>query len=186
MLSLAPLGNRVIVDPYYDAERVYGLIIPDSAKNPMSQQGKVVAVGDKQKDIVVGDHVLYHPYVGTPFRADGHEYLSVEYREIAGYLAPDGEVFPLPDDVMLIPEFAPSGVIKSGLLWLPRQVFDTEVPHIGRVVRVGERVTCVSVGQRVAFDFQYAGSEIGIDTGKSRGVYYTMNADKYLLATLED
>jgi len=183
---ITPIGDRVIVEPYYDADKVFSLWIPDSAKNPMSQQGKVLAVGPEQKDVEPGDMILYHPFVAEPiktFLLDSKELLAISPCHIAGFLAPDGELFPLPDWVMLAPEFKPDGVVKQGVLWVPRQVFEVEPPEIGMVVRVGERVTTVKPAQRVVFPLD-KGNEIGLDTGKSRAVYYTIKADD-LLAILE-
>jgi co-chaperonin GroES (HSP10) len=184
LTNVQPVGDRVLVEPYYDADKVYSLIIPDSAKNPMSQQGKVMAVGPEQKDIQLLDHILYHPFVGEPVQTAKAEWLMVESRHVVAWLAPDGELFPLPDFVMLMPNFKPDGVVKQGLIYVPRQVFEVEPPETGVVARVGERVSGVVPGMTVVYPLG-AGNEIGLDTGKSRAVYYTIKADD-LLAIIGD
>src|SRR2546423_6965113 len=103
------LGRNVIVDPLYDPDRVEtglspgapALILPDSAKNPMSQQGIVISSGNP--DVEEGDHVLYHPFIGTPIRRNGYEYLRVEYRHLVGFLDESGDLWPLPGDVVVRP-----------------------------------------------------------------------------------
>lgn len=185
--SLAPTSNRILVDPLYDPETVEtglspgapGLYMPDSAKNPMSQQGTVVGVGPGQKDVEVGDHVLYHPYVGEVIKHEGHEYLKLEYRHIVGFLDTEGTLWPLPDYVVVRPDFKPAGrPVLEGGLWLPKQVFSIDIPCTGVIVRRGTRVPTVEVGQRVLFP-QKAGNEIGL-----RVVWYTIRAED-LLAILD-
>lgn len=184
---MKPLGTDVLVDPLYDPPTVEtglspgapGLLMPDSAKNPMSQQGIVVAVGPAQEVLEAGDHILYHPFIQYPFRWDGHEYLRVEVRNIVGLLNARGTLLPLPWDIVVKPDFAPAGrPTMVGRLWLPKQVFDVEAPCTGRVERIGSRVSLVSVGQHVLYPPD-AGNEIGL-----KRVWYTIH-EKDILATIE-
>jgi len=174
------------VDPLYDPEKVEtglslgapALFMPDSAKNPMSQQGIVVSVGPEQRDIEVGDHVLYHPFIGTVVEYEEHEYLLLENRHIAGFLDPSGNLWPLPDDAVVRPDFGPAGrPVLEGGLWVPKQVFSIDIPCTGVILKRGTRVPFVEVGQRVLYP-PSAGNEIGL-----RRVLYTIRGSD-LLATI--
>ena len=185
---IKPMGDDVVVDPYYDPDKVGSghqpgagalLYIPDRAKNPMSQQGLVVGIGPQQKDIEVGDYILFHPWVGRAFTVKEHEYLNLHYWDVVGWLAPDGILFPLPDSVVVKPIFKPRGPTLSGSIYLLRQVFHIEPPQMGMVVRTGERCKVVRPRQTVMFGL-HAGNEIGlVDT-----VWYTIKEED-LLATVE-
>lgn len=181
-----PLGSDVIVRPLYDPDTVEtglspgapALYMPDSGKNPMSQQGIVHSVGPEQKVIWVGDHILYHPFVQHPFQYDGREYLHVKARYIAGLLSKSGELIPLPWDVVIRPDFPEVGrPIQHGKLWLPGTAHDDAVPCTGVVESIGERVESVRVGSRVLFPAE-AGDEIGL-----KKVYYTI-PEREILAIL--
>lgn len=183
-----------MVDPLYDAEKVYGLYLPDSGKNPMSQMGEIVAVGtDNYLELEVGQLIAYHPFRGIPHRmrlnGKSHEYLWINPVDVAALLTREGEVLPHPYQVVIKPEFVGGDLLKEGSLYLPQNdLFSTIIPNKGKVLRVGRHVTEVKVGDRVMYrfneSFEGCGNEIGIDTGKHRGVYYTL-LEEDILATLE-
>lgn len=186
---LRPLGTDVIVRPLYDPPRAStglspgapALYLPDQGKNSMSQQGIVVSYGKKQMFLVEGDHVLYHPFIQTPFRWEGRELLHVPFRHIVGRLSINGDLLPFPSDVVVKPEFAPSGrpvLDEKSKLWLPRQVFDVEVPCTGKIVARGSWVGDLEVGQRVLFSSE-VGNEVGL-----KEVFYSIPA-RDILAVLE-
>lgn len=192
---IEPTRSRILVDPLYDAEKVYGLYMPDSGKNPMSQMGEIIALGpENYLELEVGQFIAYHPFRGIPVHlgANGkvHEYLWINPVDVAAILTKEGEVFPLPYQVVVAPEFVGGDLLKHGSLLLPQNdLFNTIIPNLGKVLRVGRHITEVKVGQRVMFrfneTFEGCGNEIGIDTGKHRGVYYTL-LEEDLLATVED
>ena len=91
-LSLKPLGDRVVVEPFEeDTEKSSGgIYIPDTAKEK-PQKGKVVAAGpgrttDEGKVIAltvkVNDTVVYSKYAGTEYTEDGTDYLVVRESDI--------------------------------------------------------------------------------------------------------
>lgn len=69
MKKIIPLGERVLVKPFTEADlkKVAGqksklnFVLPDSVAKEKSAQGKVVAVGDVKK-VKVGDIVLFSQY----------------------------------------------------------------------------------------------------------------------------
>ena len=82
-LNIAPLSDRVVIQPEEAAERTAGgIYLPDNAQEkPL--QGKIVAVGPGllNKDgervalsVSVGDTVIYASYAGTEVKIDGVDY----------------------------------------------------------------------------------------------------------------
>ena len=192
---MQPTGDNIIVLPHYDSGKVGSIDIPDSATNPQSQQGEVLAVGPNQSTIEVGDHVMYEPYKGTPFTPEDVEYLLVPAETVIGWLAPDGEAFPLPDAVMVIPDWEDHQVLTAEITELaaqqpnPQRFIDEltrmvdnsnywqQNPRtVGRCVRRGDDVTTVLPNDRVFFHTG-AGHEVGVQTT----VYYFIK-EKDILA----
>ena len=89
--KLAPLGDRVVIEPTPREEMTKsGILLPDTAKEK-PQEGTIVAVGPgrvledgkrEQMDVKVGDKVLYAKYAGTEFKVDGDELLIVSQKDI--------------------------------------------------------------------------------------------------------
>jgi chaperonin GroES len=91
-LSLKPLGDRVVIEPFdEDTEKsAGGIYIPDTAKEK-PQKGKIVAAGpgrttDEGKTlpiaVKVGDTVVYSKYAGTEYTEDGTDYLIARESDI--------------------------------------------------------------------------------------------------------
>jgi chaperonin GroES len=93
MISIKPLGDRVLVQPLEEKEvKKGGIIIPDTAKEK-PQEGKVVALGtgkldDKGKKVAFevkkGDRVLIPKYGGTEIKIDEQDYLIMKEEDILG------------------------------------------------------------------------------------------------------
>ena len=94
VVKLAPLGDRVVVNPLEREEiRSSGIILPDTAKEK-PQEGEVVAVGPGRTtedgkgrvpmEIGVGDRVIYSKYAGTEYKDKGgdQEYLIMRESDI--------------------------------------------------------------------------------------------------------
>ena len=92
ILSLKPLGDRVVIEPFEDEteKSAGGIYIPDTAKEK-PQQGKVVAAGpgratDEGKTVAltvkVDDTVVYSKYAGTEYREEGTDFLIVRESDI--------------------------------------------------------------------------------------------------------
>lgn len=89
--KLAPLGDRVVIEPTPREEMTKsGILLPDTAKEK-PQEGTIIAVGPgrvledgkrEQMDVKVGDKVLYAKYAGTEFKVDGDELLIVSQKDI--------------------------------------------------------------------------------------------------------
>jgi chaperonin GroES len=83
-LSIQPIGERVLVQPF-EAENVTagGIILPDSAKEK-PQQAKVLAIGGavQEEAIKVGKNVMYRKFAGTEIENGGETYLILELADV--------------------------------------------------------------------------------------------------------
>ncbi|MBN9543734.1 MAG: co-chaperone GroES [Alphaproteobacteria bacterium] len=96
MTKFIPLKDRIAVERIAEEEKTAGgIIIPDSAKEkPM--QGKVIAVGNGNKDdkgavipmdVKVGDTVLFAKWSGTEVKIDGKDLLILKEADVIGIVA---------------------------------------------------------------------------------------------------
>jgi chaperonin GroES len=95
-LNIAPLADRVVVQPAEETEEMRGgLYIPDTAKEK-PQQGKVIAVGPGRRtdtgelipvELSEGDKVLYGKYSGTEVNIGGEDYLIVKETDVLAVLS---------------------------------------------------------------------------------------------------
>jgi chaperonin GroES len=87
-VNLIPLGKRVLVAPMDEDEEKTegGLIIPDTAKEEKTSQGKVVKLGTTRKEfkflVEVGDKVFFKKYSPDEVEIDGEKYLLIEEEDI--------------------------------------------------------------------------------------------------------
>ena len=83
-MNIQPLGERVIVRPIEQEERVGSIIIPDVAKEkPMA--GTVMAVGTDAELVNViaeGDVILFGKYAGEEINIDGEKLLIISLPDI--------------------------------------------------------------------------------------------------------
>ncbi len=89
--TLAPLGDRVLVERLEAEEWTSGgIVLPDSAKEKPIQ-GKVVAIGEGRRtdtgkqvalEVKPGDRILFGKFAGTEVKVDGEEYLIMKEDDI--------------------------------------------------------------------------------------------------------
>ena len=90
-MEIVPLPNGVLVERV-DAESktAGGIIIPDTAKEKPAE-GKVVAVGEGNRDdngkrvpldVKKGDHILFAKWGGTEVKFDGKELIIIKETDI--------------------------------------------------------------------------------------------------------
>jgi chaperonin GroES len=96
--KLAPLGDRVIVEPLEQEETTpSGIVLPETAKEK-PQKGTVIARGPGriedgkrvEMEVSVGDTVIYAKYAGTEFKLDGKKLLILSEKDILAKLAEAG------------------------------------------------------------------------------------------------
>jgi chaperonin GroES len=80
-VKLAPLGDRVVVEPIeQDEVTASGIVLPDSAKDK-PQRGKIIAAGPGRveegkridMEVKVGDVVIYARYAGTEYKVENNK-----------------------------------------------------------------------------------------------------------------
>ena len=93
MITLRPLGDRVIVKPVAREEKTKGgIFLPDTASKEKPMQGTVIAVGpgrlmDDGKrtpvEVKAGDRIVFAKYAGTEFKTeDDEDYLIISEKDI--------------------------------------------------------------------------------------------------------
>jgi len=90
-LSIKPLGNRVVVEPFEEEEvTAGGIVLPETAKEK-PQKGKVLAIGPGDRnedgeripmDVSEGDSVLYAKYAGTEIKIEGKKLLILRESDL--------------------------------------------------------------------------------------------------------
>ena len=185
------LQDRLIVDPFYDAQMIGSLYLPDSGKNSESQQGIVTACG-QDSGVHPGDHVLYHPYRGDPFVINGRESLALRRKDLVGTITRHGDTYdlhPMPDHVMVLPDWdrkyqQPS----SGLVFMPDTALEHNEPvQYGMVLEMGWEVEQMPgrdfTLEDVVLIAPEKGSEVG--WGLDRKVYYFLRPS-HILARVDN
>jgi chaperonin GroES len=91
VLSLRPLGDRLVVKPKdRDATTKSGIVLPDTA-NERPERGRVLSVGPGRHldsgtrvelDLKVGDTVLFAKYGGTEFKDGDEDLLILSERDV--------------------------------------------------------------------------------------------------------
>lgn len=179
---LHALGDSVIVDPYFDPDKIGSIIIPDMAKNAESNQGRVASAG-RDSGLQDGDYVLYHPFRGDLLRHEGKDYLPLRKKDVVAVV--NGKVLlAMSDHIMIQPLWESKyAQPKSGLVYMPQVALEHHQPVLeGMIVHVGIEV------DRREYPFEYGtrvlmqpakGSEVAwIDT-----VYYFLRPS-HILACL--
>lgn len=90
-MSLKPLGNRVVIEPFEQEEVTSGgIVLPETAKEK-PQKGKVLSVGPGDRDeagkripmdVKEGDTVLFAKYAGTEIKVDGKKLLIMRESDL--------------------------------------------------------------------------------------------------------
>jgi co-chaperonin GroES (HSP10) len=170
---LKALGDRVVVEPYFDSDKIGSIYIPEYFKNPEPQQGVVVSAGPLSP-FVDGTYVFFHPFRSQPL--GDTKLIGLHDKDIVATLV-DEELVPLEDHVMVLPDWE-SKTKHKGIIFLPPTVTIDNSPVIrGTVVRSNSKL--LEAGTMVVIP-PGKGSEIGyIDT-----VYYLIHQDE-ILATID-
>ena len=92
-MKIRPLGDRVLVEPVEEQEKIGDIYIPDSAKEKPIK-GKVLAIGkkfDKEHkevafDVKVGDEVLLPKYGGTEVKLGDKKLQLVREEDLLGVI----------------------------------------------------------------------------------------------------
>ncbi len=89
-MTLAPLGDKVVLKAIKEEETTKsGIVLPGEAKDKPSQ-GEVIAVGpggtvdgnEVKMQVKKGDKVIYSKYAGTDVELDGDDFIIVSQSDI--------------------------------------------------------------------------------------------------------
>jgi chaperonin GroES len=86
MMSVKPLGERVLIKQKKREERTKGgLYIPEAAKEE-KKEGEVMAAGTfkdgKDLPLKKGDHIIYGGYSSDEIEIDGEKLLFIDYKDV--------------------------------------------------------------------------------------------------------
>jgi len=82
-MKIRPLRKQVIVKPITREEKTKtGIILPDTAEKEKPEQGRVMAIGPKVKEVKKGDLVLFTQYAPNEIKVDGKELLVIKEEDI--------------------------------------------------------------------------------------------------------
>lgn len=81
-MAVKPIGSRVLIEVRAGEEKTAsGLYIPTAAQEK-TNTGNVIAVGDKDITVSVGQIIVFDKYAGTPIEMDGKEMLLIDMENV--------------------------------------------------------------------------------------------------------
>jgi chaperonin GroES len=85
-MTLTPLGNKILVKPLKEEEKsTSGIFIPDSVKGKEQPNlGEVVAVGNDDVPVNVGDIILFKKYTPDELEVNDEKLLIMDEGDILG------------------------------------------------------------------------------------------------------
>ncbi len=90
IMTLKPLGDRVVLKQLVEEETTVGGIIIPGANKEKPQQAEVVAVGpgtaEVKMEVKVGDKVIFSKYSGTEVKVDDVEYIICKQADVLAVL----------------------------------------------------------------------------------------------------
>lgn len=82
-MNIKPIGNRILVEPLKIEEKTFsGIILPSSGETKSSNMGIVVALGNIEEKISLGDKVFFKPHSGVEISDSDKTFLILEVEEI--------------------------------------------------------------------------------------------------------
>lgn len=82
MTKVKPLGRRLLLKKSELQQSKGGILLPESAQEA-PKKGKVLAMGEQEEGLKIGDEVYYSSYSGTEVTVDHEEgYLVLGYDDI--------------------------------------------------------------------------------------------------------
>ena len=81
-MAVKPIGSRVLIEVKAGEEKTSsGLYIPTAAQEK-TNTGVVVAIGDKDITIAIGQTVVFDKYAGTQIEVEGKEMLLLDMENV--------------------------------------------------------------------------------------------------------
>lgn len=77
-MNLKPLGKRVVIQKVEAEEKTKsGIVLPGQVKE-QPQVATVIAVGDEDLGVKVGDRIVFSKFSGTEIKIDGEAYTILD------------------------------------------------------------------------------------------------------------
>lgn len=95
-MTIKPLSDHIVVEPYKEEKKKGGIILPETVDKERSEKGKVIAVGPGKKDkdgkripldVKKGDIVLFTKYSPNEVKIDNKEYLVVREEDVLAIIS---------------------------------------------------------------------------------------------------
>lgn len=81
-MAIKPIGSRILIEVRAGEEKTAsGLYIPTAAQEK-TNTGHVIAVGDKDITVSVGQVIVFEKYAGTPIETEGKEMLLIDIENV--------------------------------------------------------------------------------------------------------
>ncbi|MEI6856332.1 co-chaperone GroES [Psychrilyobacter sp.] len=82
-MNIKPIGNRILVEPLKIEEKTFsGIILPGTGETKSSNMGVVVALGNIEVEIKLGDKVFFRPHSGVEIPDSDKKFLILEMEEV--------------------------------------------------------------------------------------------------------
>jgi len=82
-MNIKPIGNRILVEPLKIEEKTFsGIILPSTGEAKSSNMGIVVAFGNIEEEISLGDKVFFRPHSGVEIPGSDKKFLILEMEEV--------------------------------------------------------------------------------------------------------
>lgn len=81
-MKIKPRGSSVLVKPVTQQDKLGGLLLPDTSKQERPNEGSVLSVGPKVKDLKKGDKIIFNPYGFEEYKMEDEKVYLMEEKEI--------------------------------------------------------------------------------------------------------
>ena len=82
-MNIKPIGNRILIKPIKVKEKTFsGIILPNTGDTVSSNTGIVIATGNIDEKIIVGDTVFFRPHSGIEISNSEKKHLILEVEDI--------------------------------------------------------------------------------------------------------
>jgi len=86
-MKIKPIGNRILVELLKVEEKTSsGIILPSTGETNSSNIGMVVAIGNIEEEIKLGDKIFFKPHSGTKIPDSNKKLLILEMEDILAIL----------------------------------------------------------------------------------------------------
>lgn len=83
---IKPIKDRILILPDIENKKTKSGFIVQKDKEEAPRKGEVVAVGEDQEQVKIGDYVMFKPYHQTKIKEDGTEYILMEKNDVLAIL----------------------------------------------------------------------------------------------------